>query len=98
MKPLEHTSALGWIIALSVIGTLIFLFATVASNGYGGPSPVWIGLTAFCGAFFVPAVVGSIVLHGVKQMLTQTRGSETVATSIADSTVAPPTTEPPAAI
>jgi hypothetical protein len=77
MKPLEHTSALGWIIALSATGWLIAgLMVVVSMNTYSGPSPIAVGAAAFCLSIMLPSIVGAIVLHGVKQMLQQVREPE----------------------
>lgn len=77
MKPLEHTSALGWIIALSTSGWLIAgLMVLVTYDRFDGFSPVAVGAAGFFLAILVPSIVGAIVLHGVKQMLKQVREPE----------------------
>lgn len=74
MRPLEHTSALGWIIALSATGWVIAgLMVVLSLNSRGGALPLALGAAGFCLAILVPSVVGAIVLHGVKQMLEQMR-------------------------
>lgn len=74
MKPLEHTSALGWIIALSTVGWLIAgLMVIVSMGSRGNGLPIALGAAGFFLAILVPSVVGAIVLHGVKQMLKQVR-------------------------
>lgn len=74
MKPLEHTSALGWIIALSTVGWLIAgLIVIVSIGSRSNGLPIALGAAGFFLAILVPSVVGAIVLHGVKQMLKQVR-------------------------
>lgn len=91
MKPLEHTSALGWIIALSATGWVVAgLMVLVSMNSYSGPTPLAIGAAAFCLSVLIPSVVGAIVLHGTKQMLEQVRSQQAAETPV-QTDPAPPT-------
>ncbi len=78
MKPLHHTSALGWIIALSAVGWLVAGLMVIVSlpRPESGGFALAVGTAGFFLAILVPSVVGAIVLHGVKQMLTQVRDPE----------------------
>lgn len=77
MKPLEHTSALGWIIALSAFGWLASGLVVVLSlSDRGSTLPLAIGSAGFFLTILIPSIVGAVVLHGVKQMLRQVREPE----------------------